>query len=60
VDAYGERNHRAVVLSRASIPVLAVGGALLVAGIVRYALVARPPRSRTARAGIGPGLVVRF
>jgi hypothetical protein len=60
VDTYGDRNDRAVVLSRASIPVLAVGGALLVAGIVRYALVARSRRSQAALGSLGPALRLRF
>ncbi|MFO0631648.1 MAG: hypothetical protein U0168_02220 [Nannocystaceae bacterium] len=47
VDDFGTHNDRAVALSRASIPVLVSGGALLVGGIVRYAVLAR--RDRHAR-----------
>lgn len=60
VVRYGEHNDRAVALSRASIPVLAVGGALLVGGVVRYGLLARKHRASVARVRLGPSLSVRF
>ena len=60
VVRYGERNDRAVALSRASIPVLVVGGALAIGGAVRYGLLARRQRAATARVRIGPSLSIRF
>lgn len=47
VVAFGEHNDRAVTLSRASIPLLAIGGALVLGGVIRYVVLAR--RERTAR-----------
>lgn len=44
---FGAHNDRAVAMSRAAIPVLVSGGALLLGGIVRYAVLAR--RDRNAR-----------
>lgn len=60
VVAYAEHNDRAVVLSRASIPVLAVGGAILVGGIVRFAVLARQRRRGAERVSLAEGIVVRF
>ena len=57
---YAEHNDRAVALSRASIPVLVVGGALLVGGAVRYGLLARKGRAASARVQLGPSLSIRF
>jgi tetratricopeptide (TPR) repeat protein len=60
VDQYGEHNDRAVTLSRAAIPVLAIGGALLVGGAVRWGLLARKQRIASARVRLGSGLAIRF
>jgi hypothetical protein len=60
VVAYGEHNDRAVALSRASIPVLVVGGALVIGGAVRYGLLARKHRAASARVQLGPSLSIRF
>lgn len=60
VVTYGERIDRAVTLSRAGIPVMAVGGALVVAGVVRWIVVARRG-ARNDRAALRPGgLTLRF
>ncbi|MEM9453180.1 MAG: hypothetical protein AAGF11_03315 [Myxococcota bacterium] len=54
VVTYGEQIDRAIVLSRAGIPVMAAGGALVVAGVVRWIVVAR--RGATAeRLTLRPG-----
>lgn len=58
VVEYGTRNDRAVVLSRVSIPVLAVGGALVVGSAIRWAVLAR--RNKRALSRIGPGLSLRW
>jgi tetratricopeptide (TPR) repeat protein len=60
VVGYGEHNDRAVALSRASIPVLVVGGALVIGGAVRYGLLARKHRAASARVRLGPSLSIRF
>lgn len=60
VDEYGEHNDRAVTLSRAAIPVLAVGGALLVGGVVRWALLASKQKRTSARVRVGASLAIRF
>jgi hypothetical protein len=41
VVAYGERIDRAYTLSRAGLPVMIIGGALVVGGVVRWAVLAR-------------------
>lgn len=58
VIEYGTRNDRAVVLSRVSIPVLAVGGALVVGSAIRWAVLAR--RNKRALTRLGPGLSLRW
>lgn len=62
VFAYGERIDRAYLLSRASIPVFSIGGALVIAGVVRFAVLARRRgRSAPERLGLGRGgLVLRW
>jgi len=60
VVRYGEHNDRAVALSRASIPVLVVGGALLLGGVVRWAVLARKQRAANARVSLGSSLSIRF
>jgi tetratricopeptide (TPR) repeat protein len=62
VDAYGERIERAATLSRVAIPVMAVGGALVIGGVVRWIVVARRNDRRTAsRVDVtASGLAVRF
>ena len=60
VVRYGEHNDRAVALSRASIPVLVVGGALLLGGVVRWAVLARKQRAANARVKLGSSLSIRF
>ncbi|MBC8069737.1 MAG: hypothetical protein IAG13_15475 [Deltaproteobacteria bacterium] len=57
---YADHNDRAVTLSRASIPLLAIGGALLVGGAVRYGLLARKQRTARARVQLAPTLSIRF
>lgn len=47
---YGERIERASTLSRAGIGVLAVGSAVLVAGVIRWAVLAAKQRKRPAAA----------
>lgn len=64
---YGERIDRAYTLGRAGLPVMIVGGALVVGGVVRWVVLARrSPRERSAarfaqrlQADAG-GLVLRF
>lgn len=60
VVTYGEQIDRAIALSRAGIPLMATGGALMVAGVVRWIVVAR--RGTTAeRLTLKPGgLGLRF
>ncbi|MCA9650516.1 MAG: hypothetical protein KC501_11445 [Myxococcales bacterium] len=62
VLSYGERIDRAYVVSRVGIPVLVVGGALVVAGVTRFALLARRRRrAEPERIGLGPaGVALRF
>ncbi|MBL4684146.1 MAG: hypothetical protein JKY37_06130 [Nannocystaceae bacterium] len=60
VEAYGEHNERAATLSRVSIPVMVVGGALVLGGVLRYVLVARRLRRTTTRTHLDRRLVVRF
>lgn len=45
---FARHNDRAVTLSRASVPVLAVGGALLIGGVIRYVIVAGRQRGGSA------------
>jgi len=56
VVTYGERIDRAFTLSRVAIPVMAVGGGLVVAGVIRWAVLgARGRRPRSERASLRPG-----
>jgi hypothetical protein len=63
VVTYGERIDRAYALSRAGVSVMIVGGALVVGGVIRWAVLARRSRSdgatATLRASPG-GLALRF
>lgn len=56
LQTFDDRAQRAVRLDRAGIATMAVGGALIVAGVVRYALVGTRDRRRVA---IMPGSVRR-
>ena len=59
VDVYADHIERAATLSRAGIAMLAVGGALTLAGIIRWSVVGT--RARRARhAATTPGLALRF
>lgn len=66
LQAFDDRSLRAVALDRAGIATMAVGGALLVAGAIRYTLVGTRERRRVAlvpgalRRGGGVRVVVRF
>jgi tetratricopeptide (TPR) repeat protein len=62
VGMYGDRIERAATLSRVAIPVMVVGGALLLGGVARWAVVAgRNKRAAAARVGVSPaGLALRF
>ena len=61
VVTYGERIDRAFTLSRVSIPVMTVGGALLVGGVVRWVVVARKGSRGSERVAVRPGgLSLRF
>ncbi len=44
LPTFSRHDDRAVTLSRVSVPVLAVGGALVVGAVIRYAIVARKQR----------------
>lgn len=59
VDAYGHRIERASTLSRAGIAMFAVGGALTVAGIIRWSVLAARGRETHATSR-GPTFVLRF
>lgn len=57
---FDELSRRAVRLDTAGIVTLGVGSALLLAGVVRYALVATRPRRRPSRLPPTAGLTLRF
>ena len=62
VDEYGRRIERASTLSRVGIGLMAGGGAILVAGAIRWILVSQRGKSKTAHRIVptGGGLEVRF
>lgn len=66
LQTFDDRSLRAVALDRAGITTMAVGGALLVAGAIRYALVGTRERRRVAlvpspsRRGGSVRVIVRF
>lgn len=59
LQTFDDRSRRAIALDRAGIATLAVGSALLLGGMVRYALVGIRPRRR-ATAFTVTSLVIRF
>jgi hypothetical protein len=67
VVTYGERIDRAYTLSRAGVSVMIIGGALVVGGVVRWAVIAARTRRGKSSARIAQrlqpaagGLVLRF
>ncbi len=62
VDEYGRRIERASTLSRVGIGLMVGGGAVLVAGAIRWIVVSQRGKSKTAHRVVptGGGLAVRF
>ena len=56
--AYLQRLGSAPTTSRAGVAVLAVGGALLTAGVIRYAVVRKRENGAIAGIGLGPGAAI--